>query len=154
MTDRSLWKRIFRVVLLVSLIVCSGCLGQSEECPKPVTPSSYPEWPDTLTNQSVSSFVSDIERTYIHNRAVSASRLTNISFNPIPDNITRLDDGYLVRFSTGYTVTACKDGSLSDGVAAYSARYFINDSVVYRVEMDGPNDPALPREQGTQLTLD
>ena len=112
----------------------TGCLGQStlsgqEACPDgEMTPVSYPERPKSLTNKSVSRFVAELERAHIYSRESELGNVESISMDPQPDEVTQVDDGWIVRIETGFSKETCQDGNRAVGDGYYTARYLLNES--------------------------
>lgn len=121
---------------------------QAGNCPpERVTPLSYPERPVTLSNESVRTFAADLERAYVYSRE-GGPDVVDISFDPEPDEVTRVDDGWMVRIETSKSKEVCNDGSLGVGDAHYTARYFINESHIYRADEAFSGPVPDPREEG------
>ncbi|WP_435176332.1 hypothetical protein [Halorussus sp. AFM4] len=156
-------RRALLAVAVVSLAILGGCLGQSggqpsetaerSDCPDDrITPVPYPDPPAELTNESVRAFVADLERAYVYTHE-TGENVTRLAFDPEPDAVTRLADGWSVRVETGLSRYSCADGTFAVGDGYYTARYFLNESVVYRIREGGAGPVADPREHGTRLRV-
>ena len=163
MSASALHRSVLLALAVVSLAVLGGCpahLGAEwsgpeteADCPRErVTSIPYPDRPATLTNESVRAFVADLERAYVHSREAERD-VTKVSFDPEPDDVTRLDDGWSVRIETGLSTYTCTDGGLAVGDGYYTARYFVNESAVYRVQEGGDGPVPDPRERGDRLRV-
>lgn len=153
-------RTLLLVFVVLPLIIVSGCLGPlkqtqpSGSCTeKRLTPAPYPDRPATLSTESVRTFVADLERAYVYAREASDGDVVNVSFDPEPDEVTRLEDGWSVRIETGFSQYTCLDGSLAVGDGYYTARYFLNESAIYRAQDGGAGPVADPREQGTRIHI-
>ena len=149
--------RLVLAAAVLSLVVLGSCLAQSEpsgefdRCRRdPVTAVPYPDRPASLTNESVRTFAANLEEAYVLDRKVRDNGTVEVSFDPQPDEVTELDDGWSVRIDTGLSVYTCTDGSLAVSDGAYVARYFINESAVYRSD-SGSRPVADPRERGVRI---
>lgn len=162
MLPLTLHRRGLLLLVIVPVVAFSGCLGQlgttptstedSNTCPdERVTPVPYPDRPATLTSDSVHAFITDLEQAYVYNREADEGNVTNISFDPEPDNVTRLDDGWVVRIETGVSEYSCTNGTLSVGDGYYTARYFLNESAIYRAQDGGDGPVGDPRKYGTKI---
>ena len=162
MLPLTLHRSVLLLLVIVSLVALGGCLGQfGTEPTNPedqntcrdaqVTSVPYPDRPATLTNESVQGFIADLERAYIYNREADEGNVTDISFDPEPDDVTRLKDGWSVRLETGISEYRCVDGALSVGDGYYTARYFLNESAIYRAQDGGDGPVEDPRKYGTRI---
>lgn len=159
----ALQRSVLLALAVASLVVLGGCLahfgvGSSSpeteaDCPRErVTPVPYPDRPATLTNESVRAFVADLERAHVLTREAERDA-TKVSFDPEPDDVTRVDDGWSVRVETGLSTYTCTDGSLAVGDGYYTVRYFVNETAVYRVQDGGDGPVPEPREHGERIRV-
>ena len=163
MPDHALHRSVLLALAVAALVVLGGCLGHfgagssssgtEADCPRErVTSVPYPDRPATLTNESVRAFVADLERAHVLTREAEDDA-TKVSFDPGPDDVTRVDDGWSVRVETGLSTYACTDGSLAVGDGYYTARYFVNETAVYRVQEGGDGSVPDPREHGERIRV-
>ena len=136
-------------VLLMTVLV-TGCTGTgpssgttdhspTTQCSSLTTSSGlnsdvrhdHPEKPYVINRSSVRKYVEAFERTYAWNRKyASAQTEFHVDVNGI--NVEPRDDGYIVRVGEIRTSQSFGDNSVGDD--AWSAHYFINESVVLRRE--------------------
>lgn len=152
-------RRTVCAVVLPVVATASGCLGGQQSgddtgCPpERVTSRPYPARPETLTEQSVREFVTELERAYVHHREARDGETVSVSFDPEPDEVRRVDGGWSARIETGYSEEVCHDGALAVGDGYYVARYFVDEEAVYRAASGGADSPPDPREEGTRITV-
>jgi hypothetical protein len=162
MPPLTLHRSVLLLLVIVSLVALGGCLsqfgtestnpGDRNTCPdEQVTSVPYPDRPATLTNESVQAFIADLEQAYVYNREADEGNVTNISFDPEPDDVIQLEDGWSLRLETGISEYRCVDGSLSVGDGYYTARYFLNESAIYRAQNGGDGPVGDPRKYGTRI---
>lgn len=165
MPASALHRSVLLALAVVSVVALGGCLGHLDsdstgpetetetDCPKEqVTPVPYPDRPASLTNESVRAFVADLERAYVHTREADGEA-TDLSFDPEPDDVTRMEDGWSVRVETGIATYSCAGGNLAVGDGHYTARYFVNESAVYRAQDAGDGAVPDPRERGKRIRV-
>jgi hypothetical protein len=137
----------------------TGCLGGSDEADSrsqkcaqsPVTPVSYPDRPESLTNQTVTGYATELERAYQYRRA--GNDTVEIHLGRAAASVNRTETGSLVQMEFGLSVYTCTDGVRSVGDGYYSVRYFINETAVYRAQRGGSGDVPDPREHGERIRV-
>lgn len=150
-------RRLLVALVCCSLVTVGGCLGVGEStktesnCPdERVTPVPYPDRPATLTNDSVGTFVSDVERAYL-NGEYADGNTTSVGVDLDPDRVNRTDDGWVVTVESLFSTHHCVDGSLGVSDGTHRVQYFVNESAVFRLEHGRANET--PRGDGMALRL-
>lgn len=124
-------------IVLILAIVLSGCNAAEPGTPaSEPTPKALPEKPQTLTNQSVVSYVSECERASLWNDMLDGG-ISDIEYD-------RLYAQIVSRNGTIYTSTVYVRGELiwetpePEGLGfEYTARYVVNDSPTTRQVISG-----------------
>jgi hypothetical protein len=148
-------REYLSVLGVVATGMAAGCLGTRgppEHCPaETITPIEYPERPETLTEESVSSFVAEVERAYMY-RDYANDDYVYVGFDPTPDEVRQVDDGWEARIETSLSGYACDEGEMGHGDGAYTAYYYLNETSVYRIDNTKTESPD-PRANGTKLPV-
>lgn len=161
MPSRDFGPALSTAGIVLAVVLASGCVGlptaTEDECRyEPVTPTSYPEIPATLTNESVGQFATEFERARFYERF--EGERVRVSFNARADRVNRTGSGWLVDIDGGFAEYGCNDGVsyVADGIV--NARYFVNETAAYRADGVGHPESDVernatidPRENGTRV---
>lgn len=142
--------RIGLATVLLVAVLAAGCTATgpssgttdrppTTQCTSLTTSSSlnsdarqdYPAKPDEINRSNVRKYVKAFERAYAWNRKYAPAQ-TDFHVNVNGINVEPRDDGYFVRVREIRISQSFGDNSVADD--AWSARYFINESVVRRGE--------------------
>lgn len=141
--------------LLGTIAGCSGKQSSTPEssCPaRRVTSVAYPETPSSLTNDSVVTYATDLEKAY-QQRDHADGNTVEVSVTRMESIVEQTDGGYLVTLVIGFSTKGCLDGSLGVGSGGYEVRYYVNQTSVFRVQIDDKQSELDPREKGTRLPI-
>lgn len=154
--------------------VLAGCLGEGNAPAQPthsptqsppvetrVEVPACPDRPASLTYDSVVRYAIQFEKAYTTRVILQENdRVTYVQFKQLAGmydgepnaEISRVDDGWVVRFSVtpayGYRPHEGTAESVHVDPAQYTANYFISATTVYRQKI-GDGTPGDPRQTGT-----
>lgn len=132
---------------------CSGTESTTPEssCPYTrITPVPLPEPPTSLTGDSAVTYATKLEQAYQYREQADGDTV-EFDVNQMDSTAEQTDDGYLVTLNIAFSAKSCHGGSLGVGSGGYQVRYYINETTVYRAQIDDMQSELNPREKGTQL---
>lgn len=96
-------------------------------------------------------YLTDVERAY-QTREHDDGNTVDVSLGVAESTVESTPDGFLASLEIGLSTQDCRDGVVGTGGGSYSVRYYANETVVYRSDLEAdPRDPPDPRERGVQL---
>lgn len=134
----------------------TGTLAECEEIDRTtaegsdhLTPKPMPDWPDSLTKESIETYVVDFEKAYAWNTALS-EQIESATVYVLPTNVTQIPDGFVVTLDVqaGYTERITIDNGTPIEQAAddwYVVGYYITNRSLRRSVSRSASDTLEPR---------
>lgn len=114
-----------------------------------ITPKPLPEQPETLTRETVVSFVSNFELAYGWNRELTDDTVELTLSLQRAEVLEATDGGFVVHLEVGFTKTVRDDGGGMVGDGYYTANYFVNETTTRRAQAGGQVRPGPDPLNGT-----
>jgi len=120
----------------------------AEPCPTPeeLTARELPDRPDALAADAVTAYVAAYEEATVWNSQYEQRHSLVVGVDETTV-LNRTGDGYVVRATGNVGYTDCQDERLVAGDGVIRTSYFLNDSVLVRLETT--DQTADPRGNGT-----
>lgn len=140
---------------VVACVLLAGCAapspGETRECPTPTEydPKPLPGKPSDVTASSAASFAAAYEETLAWNDAVGRAE-TSLTSNGHGEVVRETGTGYVVHVDGGASYRTCTSGSVAVADNVFHANYFVNETVVVR--LDSPTNTTVdPRTNGGEV---
>lgn len=165
-------RRPLAAALLAVVVVSTGCLGgpvnaegnttstaSPSDTPDTVDIPAYPDFPSSLTNQTVLNYTKHFERASAYRRMLAQSNnssgtLTDVQVSFISASVkSPKTNAYLVRmeYALGTTVSHSGQPAVA-GDRRVSAAYYVNETTVLRSAINGPEPAPDPQTNGTSVS--
>lgn len=149
-------RSTIRCLAVVACVLLAGCAADSSPnqttgCPTPKDYGSkpFPEKPSNVNASSAASFAAAYEEALAWNEAVDRAD-TSLTSNGVAGTVRRAGSGYIVEVDGGASYRTCTNGSVAVADNFFHVNYFVNETVVIRLE-DPENDTVDPRTNGGEV---